>query len=121
MEFPGFSGHCRRGVWAASKASELTAKVTITARAIVERVDIVADVRQCECPIFVDLFLDPILLQTAEERLRDGVDAQQFPLQLMVGSRVIGATEPPAARRSRIEFLDPNGSPFHADAVGGWP
>ena len=39
--------------------------------AIVERVDVVGDVRDRKLSVLVDLFLDSLLLQAAEQRLSD--------------------------------------------------
>ncbi len=40
---------------------------------IVEAIDVIGSVVSCELSILVDLFLDPLLLQAAEEGLGDGI------------------------------------------------
>ena len=44
-----------------------TAEMTVTARPIVERLDVVGYVGDRQLPVLVDLFLDPLFLQAAEE------------------------------------------------------
>ena len=62
------------------------AYVTVTAGSIVEA-DVIGDIAKRQLTGFVNLLLDPFLLEAAEEGLRDGIDAQQLPLRLMLGSR----------------------------------
>jgi hypothetical protein len=45
----------------------------VSARSIVEHLDVVEDVGPGEITRLVDAFLDPLFLQTAKERLRHGV------------------------------------------------
>ena len=47
-------------------------EMAMTACSIVERVDVVGHVGDRQFSILVDLFLDPLLFQTAEERFGDG-------------------------------------------------
>jgi hypothetical protein len=48
----------------------------MTSGAIVERIDVVGHVRDGKLAVLVDLFLDSLFLQAAEERLRYGVGAR---------------------------------------------
>lgn len=49
------------------------AEMTMATRAIVERLDIVGHVSDRKCPGLIDLLLDPLLLQAAEELLGHGI------------------------------------------------
>ncbi len=63
LEFPGFSGDLPARLVSRFKLLRThTAQMTMAARAIVERVDIIGHVGQCQRSGFVDLFLDPLLL-----------------------------------------------------------
>ena len=54
--------------------------MTVAARSIVEGIDVVGHVGDRQLSVLVDLFLDPLFLQAAEERLGDGiVPAVAFP------------------------------------------
>src|SRR5437667_11419681 len=56
------------------------AEMTVAAHLIVERIDVVGHVGDRQLSVFVDLFLDPLFLQAAEERLGDSiVPAVAFP------------------------------------------
>lgn len=56
------------------------AEITVTARWSVEEIDVldVGD-RDRQVPVLIDLFLDPLFLQAAEEGLDDGIESQQLP------------------------------------------
>ena len=47
--------------------------MAVASDSIVESIDVVGHVGNRELPVLVDLFLDPLLLQAAEEGLGDGV------------------------------------------------
>src|SRR5262245_45516428 len=47
--------------------------MAVTTRSIVERINVIRDVSDRQLSVLVDLFLDPLLLQTAKERLGDGI------------------------------------------------
>src|ERR1700745_2280722 len=66
--------------------------MTVTARVIVERVDVISCVGQSELSGLLDVLLDSFLLQAAEERLRDGVVPR---------SRAASTSTPSASRRGR--------------------
>jgi len=61
-------------------------EMAVTSGSIVEGIDVVGHVRDRELAVFVDLLLDSLLFQAAEERLGDGV-VPQVPLQLILGLR----------------------------------
>jgi len=48
-------------------------QIAVTARGIVERIDVVSDIGDRHSSSLIDLLLDPFLLQASEERLGDGV------------------------------------------------
>jgi hypothetical protein len=50
-----------------------SAQVAVATGSIVERFDVVGDLREGQLPILVDLLLDAFLLQAAEERFRNRV------------------------------------------------
>jgi hypothetical protein len=50
-----------------------SAKVAVTTRRTVERLDVGVDVGVCQRPVFVDLFLDALLCQAAEEGLGNSI------------------------------------------------
>ncbi len=64
----------------------------MTARAIVEQGDVVGDVGPRRFAVSIDLFLDPLLLQTAEEGLDDGV-VPAVALATHARLQVIGVAE----------------------------
>ena len=47
--------------------------MAVSTGAIIEHLDVIVDLRLGNIPSLVDSLLDPLLLQTAEERFRDGV------------------------------------------------
>src|SRR5579862_6778423 len=47
--------------------------MTVASRSIVEGINVIGHVRDRQCSVLVDLFFDSLLLQAAEERLRDGI------------------------------------------------
>jgi len=49
------------------------AEMTVPARPIVKAIDVVGQVGDRQLPVLVDLFLDPLFLQAAEERLGDRI------------------------------------------------
>jgi hypothetical protein len=49
------------------------AEMAVAARSIVEGVDVIRHVGCRQLSVLVDLFLDPLFLQAAEERLGDGI------------------------------------------------
>ena len=54
--------------------------MTVTPRAIVERLDVIGNVSNREVPVLVNVFLNSLFLQTAEEGFRYGVvPAVPFP------------------------------------------
>jgi len=56
------------------------AEMTVTARSIIESIDVLGHVGRCELSVLVDLFLDSLLLQAAEEGLDDRIiPAVAFP------------------------------------------
>src|SRR5262245_45266523 len=70
------------------------AQMAVAARTIVEPIDIVSDILPRQIARLVDLLLNPLLLQAADERLRDGiVPAVAFPTRARL--KTIAATEPP--------------------------
>ena len=70
------------------------AEMTVAAHLIVERIDVVRHVGDRQLSVFVDLFLDPLFLQAAEERLGDSiVPAVAFPAHTRL--EVIRAAESP--------------------------
>jgi len=81
LEFPGFSGD----VGGLELLGAQPAEMTVAARPIVERLDIVGHLRDRQLPVLVDQFLDPFLLQAAEKDSATAL-SQQFPFRLMLGS-----------------------------------
>ena len=49
--------------------------MAVSALSIVEHLDVIEDIRPRQLARVVNAFLDPFLVQRAEERLDDGVDA----------------------------------------------
>lgn len=49
------------------------AKVAVSSAAVIENLDVIRDVRQCELASGVDAFLDALLFQAAPKRLRHGI------------------------------------------------
>src|SRR5882672_9853254 len=78
--------------------------MAVTARAIVERVDVSSYVGQSELAGLVDVFLDPLLLQAAEERLRHGV-VPAVPLPTHARLQAISPTEAPPGIASVLGAL----------------
>jgi hypothetical protein len=62
------------------------AEVAVTSGSIVEDMDVVSHVGDRELAVFIDLPLDSLLLETAEEGLGDGV-VPAMPFRLILGSR----------------------------------
>jgi hypothetical protein len=58
----------------------------VATRAIVKPIDVVGHVVDRQLAVLVDLFLDALLLETAEKGFGDRV-VQQLPFRLMLGSR----------------------------------
>jgi hypothetical protein len=50
-----------------------SAQVAVATGSIVERLDVVGDLRESQLPILVDFLLDAFLLKAAEERFRNRV------------------------------------------------
>ena len=50
-----------------------SAEMAVTARSIVEGIDVLRHVGDRELPVLIDLFLDSLFLQAAEEGLDDGI------------------------------------------------
>ena len=68
MEFPGFSGRPSSVFLGRFKLLRAhAAQVTVATRAIVEADDVVGDIIRRDLPVSVDLLLDALLLQAAEE------------------------------------------------------
>jgi hypothetical protein len=69
MEFPGFCGHPfstpLRGGFKLLRT--YASQIPVAARAIVERLDVFADVRPRQLSVLVDSFLNALLFQAAEE------------------------------------------------------
>lgn len=63
-----------------------TAQMAMAPGRVVEVFDVRPDVREGELSARIDVFLDPLLLQAAEEGLGDGV-IPALPLRLMLGTR----------------------------------
>jgi hypothetical protein len=59
--------------------------VAMASDAIVERVDVVGHICNCQIPVLVDPLLDPLLLQTCKEGFSDCV-VPAIPRLLMLGS-----------------------------------
>ena len=70
------------------------AQMTMTARLIVERVDIIGDVGQRQRSVLVDLLSDPFLLQTTEEGLDHGI-VPAVPLPTHARLQVVRAAKTP--------------------------
>ena len=70
------------------------AEMAVAACRIVEAVDVVSNVRDGQLPVLVDLFLDALFLQAAEERLGDSV-VPAVAFAAHAGFQVIGAAESP--------------------------
>jgi hypothetical protein len=62
------------------------AEMTVAPHSIVEGIDVVGHIGDRQLSALVDLFLDPLFLQAAEEGLGDGL-SQQLPFRLILGSR----------------------------------
>ena len=69
-------------------------EMAMTPGAIVERIDVVSHVRDREFAVLVDLFLDPLLLETAEERLGDDI-VPAVPFAAHTRLQVIRTAESP--------------------------
>lgn len=80
------------------------AKVTVTARAIVERINVVADFLSCLISVFVNALLDSLFLETAEERLRHRVIPAVAPAA-HAGLQVIGFAEAPPSIAAILRTL----------------
>jgi hypothetical protein len=65
----------------------------MTTRSIVKRVDVITDIGERQFTILVDLLLDALFLQAAEEGLRDGI-VPTVALATHARLEPIGSTEP---------------------------
>jgi hypothetical protein len=70
------------------------AKVTVAASPIVEAIDVVGHIVQGQLAVLVDMLLDPFLLQTAEEGLRDRI-VPAVPLPAHARLQMMRAIEAP--------------------------
>ena len=74
VDFPGFRGHVSlrlTGSLIGFRAD--AAQVGVSTHWIVERIDVFGDLGSSNVPVLVDLLLDGLLLQTAEEGLGNGI------------------------------------------------
>ena len=80
------------------------AEMAMSAGSIVEHLDVVEHVCLGEISGLVDTLFDALLFQTTKEGLDNGVDAQQFPRRLMLGSRLCALQK---RNQSSLLYWDP--------------
>lgn len=69
-------------------------QITVTARSIVERFDVVRDIRPRDLPVLVDALPDPLLLQAPEEGLGNRIVPAVSP-STHAGLQTMASAKPP--------------------------